>query len=76
MRSGGDFLSDHWILFVGDSQEDNEHGIPEDPDGVREQLHLQNVFISIHQLLLQPDLHLILQCLGPRPMVFYNTQFF
>ena len=48
------------MLFAGDRQENNQHGISPDPDGVREQLHLQDVPLSIHQLLLESDLHGIL----------------
>ena len=51
------------VRLPNDSQKDNCDGIPQDPVRVREELHLQNVPLPIHQQLFELDLHSILQ--GP-----------
>ena len=50
-----------WVRLPNDSQKDNCDGIPQDPVRVREELHLQNVPLPIHQQLFELNLHSILQ---------------
>ena len=50
-----------WVRLPNDSQKDNCDGIPQDPVRVREELHLQNVPLPVHQQLFELNLHSIFQ---------------